>query len=253
MTDRAVDRLEGGLAGIMADHRETLVRRSLEADYRKSRDPEEPPRHFIDLEEYDPEVMGPSWDHDHLVDRYGKESVDRWGIVPWAAEEVFLRLVEAFRQGERERILSLSADLSHYVADLHQPLHTTRNYDGQLTGQRGIHARFETKLLDRHLDEIRFVKEGPGDLGPVLPALHRFVRESFGQVEALLKADRQAVDELPAELKDLLGDADEYPDAYYEAMFSSLGPMLEERLNLASQRLASLWWMAWREAGEPEF
>src|SRR3989338_5200966 len=78
------------------------------------------------------------------------------GWVPWNTQEVYQNLVSAMRRKDYPDILRLSGDLSHYVADLHVPLHTTVNYDGQLTTDTGVHARFESRLVDLFPDALPF-------------------------------------------------------------------------------------------------
>jgi hypothetical protein len=58
------------------------------------------------------------------------------------------RLTRAFKEHDRERILRYSADLGHYIGDAHVPLHCTRNYNGQLSGQHGIHGFWESRKGD---------------------------------------------------------------------------------------------------------
>src|SRR6186997_1940944 len=43
-------------------------------------------------------------------------------------------------------ILKLSAEIGHYLADAHVPLHASSNHNGQLTGQRGIHGFWESRI-----------------------------------------------------------------------------------------------------------
>lgn len=52
------------------------------------------------------------------------------------------------RQDAQLRWLTLAGVIGHYVGDLAQPLHTTENYDGEMTGQKGVHATFETRAVD---------------------------------------------------------------------------------------------------------
>ena len=47
-----------------------------------------------------------------------------------------------------EDVLRTAADLGHYLADAHVPLHTTGNYNGQRTNQTGIHALWETHNVE---------------------------------------------------------------------------------------------------------
>jgi hypothetical protein len=42
----------------------------------------------------------------------------------------------------------MAGAMSHYVGDLSQPLHVSKNYDGQETGDVGIHHFFETANLE---------------------------------------------------------------------------------------------------------
>ena len=110
--------------------------------------------------------------------QFGRQATQQDGTGPWSAEITFDRLLDAFRRIDLESILLYSSDLSHYVADLHQPLHTTENFNGQLTGQMDIHARFESDLLNRYQSRISFHQVDPTDLGSVLSELFDLVLES---------------------------------------------------------------------------
>ncbi len=137
--------------------------------------------------------MDPETDLDRLVLQFGRQAIKQNGTGPWSAEITFDLLLNAFRIRDLESILLYSSDLSHYVADLHQPLHTTENFDGQLTGQLDIHARFESKLLNRYLSRVSFNQVDPTDLGPGLPALFALVLGSHQEVDSVLRADERIV------------------------------------------------------------
>ncbi|MEE8350260.1 MAG: hypothetical protein V3R94_11855 [Acidobacteriota bacterium] len=256
ISHRALDSLVGKFEVLQVRHRAELVERSMSADYRKEQDSEEASRHFVHVEWYGRDLFKDSgMDLDRLVVQFGREETRRNGTGPWAAGETFDRLVEAFRRKDLESILSSAADLSHYIADLHQPLHTTDNFNGQLTGQPDIHARFESQLLNRFQSQIVFDRVDAVDSGPVLPALFDLVLESHQGLEVLLGADNRIVSELaldPGAYRKR-GSEQNYPERYFTRMFDEVGGLLEERLNLAAHRVASLWWMAWKQAGEPEF
>ncbi len=55
-------------------------------------------------------------------------------------------LAQAFLNQDADQILKISTDLGHYVGDAHVPLHTTSNYNGQNTNQRGVHGLWESRL-----------------------------------------------------------------------------------------------------------
>ena len=247
VTERALDSLNGRFEILQNRHRAALVGRAMSADYRKDKDPEETSRHFVDMKRYGRDLfMDPETDLDRLVLQFGRQATQQDGTGPWSAEITFDRLLDAFRRRDLEAILLYSSDLSHYVADLHQSLHTTENFNGQLTGQMDIHARFESDLLNRYQSRISFHQVDPTNLGPVLSELFDLVLESHREVETLLRADDRIVSELALDCKAYRrrGEGRNYPDFYFERMFDEVGDLLEERLNQAAHRVASLWWMA---------
>jgi hypothetical protein len=126
------------------------------------------------------------------------------------------------------------------MSDATQPLHATANYDGQLTGQWGIHGRFESDLIERFGPRLTL---SPGPVVPV-PTAREFafqtLTDSFEQVKPVLDADRAAV-----------AGKVEYDDAYFAALFQKTRPILEKRLSVAITDVASLITAAWKEAGSP--
>ena len=70
------------------------------------------------------------------------------GIVPYHLEITLANLTKAFENKDKASILRISADFGHYISDAHVPLHTTTNYNGQLTDQVGIHAFLKKMLHD---------------------------------------------------------------------------------------------------------
>ena len=118
------------------------------------------------------------------------------GTLPWRAEEIYKKLVEAFTQKtpySRENIQFFSSVLAHYTADAHVPFHAALNYDGQLTGQWGIHSRFESELFERYQSRLAVA---PRPVAPVASA-REFIFESltasFSLVQPVLDADKAAV------------------------------------------------------------
>src|SRR5258706_2061936 len=111
--------------------------------------PEEAPRHYIDLDDYGDSAAFrlPHYWKD-AAEKFGEDSLRKHGILPWHINRVYFELKDAFFVRDPEKILRLSADLGHYVADAHVPLHTTNNYDSQLTGQNGIHTFSASRLTE---------------------------------------------------------------------------------------------------------
>lgn len=212
----------------------------MDADNAKDTDPEEGPRHFIDFDEYGeypfPELPE---DYDAAVEKYGEVLVVGRGIVPWQVERTYLKLVDAFKQRDKTAVLKHSAWLGHYVGDAHVPLHTTSNYDGQMTGQTSLHSYFESRMLNELVSPGGINPEQGQRLdGPKHALAFEWARESFQDVQPILDADRDNRDAHGK--RDLQGFAE------------VAKPIAVVRLTAGASRLASLWYTAWLDAGEVE-
>lgn len=252
IADKAVECLEGDLKTFFAKHRQYIVEHSMDPDYRKEQDPGEGVRHFIDLDRYGRFPFRQfDLSYDKLVLKAGKETVDKNGTVLWSAEQTFENLVQAFKARDQQKILLYTTDLAHYVGDLHQPFHAVENYNGQFTGQHGIHFRFEDDLLNLYIDKIQFFPSRPSDLGPVLTALYDMALDSFMWVDNILVADQKVAGALSIDRKNLPREGRKivYPEAYFPLLFKEVDKIIERRLNQSAHALASLWWMAWQKAG----
>ncbi|HEY4149284.1 MAG TPA: S1/P1 nuclease, partial [Chitinophagaceae bacterium] len=104
-------------------------------------DKAEPNRHFIDLENY---LTHPGDSMPQTLkeasDKFDAKFIEANGILPWYMEDMMEKLTRAFRNKSKVEILFIAADLAHYIGDAHMPLHTSANYDGQFTNQKGIHS-----------------------------------------------------------------------------------------------------------------
>jgi hypothetical protein len=211
---------------------------------------EEPPRHFLDIDAFGKEPPFPELPHDYdaAVAKFGKEMVDKNGLLPWRAAEIHARLrkgFEAVKEGSSpwaaDDVKFFSALIAHYAGDAFVPLHAVVNYDGQVTMQHGVHSRFETDLFRQYQAKLRLT---PPPVKPVTDA-REFVfdalYEGFRLSSAVLDADAKAI-----------GDRDEYDDRYYEAFLAGIQPVLERRLGEAASGIASLIVGAWEQAGKPD-
>lgn len=137
----AVFILPGELIRFYKSNVQFLTEHAVDADKRRYSDTAEAPKHFIDADRYgiNPfDSIPQKWADAEL--KFSADLLKDNGIVPWQIERTYSSLVKAFKERDSLRILRLSADLGHYVADAHVPLHTTENYNGQLSGQTGIHG-----------------------------------------------------------------------------------------------------------------
>jgi hypothetical protein len=206
---------------------------------------EEPPRHFVDMDAYGPypfEAL--PRDYAEAVKRYGAEFVQKNGTLPWRVEEIYKKLVEAFTQKTpyaRDNIRLFASVLTHYGGDAHQPFHAALNYDGQLTGQWGIHSRFETELFDRYQARLLLAPKAPFAVANSRDFIFATLIASFPLVQPILDADRAAA-----------AGREFYDDAYFDRFFAKVKPILEKRLADSIGGAAALITAAWVEAGRPE-
>ena len=82
-----------------------------------------------------------------------------------------------------------AAYLSHFVADTTMPLHTTRNYDGQLTGNNGIHRRIEVEIVARFHNVSMIAPSGITEVGDPVEWTFQQLERSLSFCPAFLKAD----------------------------------------------------------------
>ena len=192
----------------------------------------EGPRHYLEMDTYDGDLPA---SEDEARARLGKALFRKSGQLPWVIQDRVRILTEAFQSGDRARVALEASYLSHYVGDLHVPLHTVTNYDGQKTGQKGVHARWETGLVDRLAVPA---EPRPAALEPDLPlAPWRWLRETYPLAEQVLADDRAA--------------GDGHGAAYWQAFAHAQEATVRNQLARAGQRTAQLILWAWTRAGRP--
>jgi hypothetical protein len=247
--DRAIDLLPPDLRVAFEAERAVLLAHASDPDqWRVAGFEEEAPRHFLDMDAYGPPPFGAlPRDLGAAIEKYGPETVNKNGLLPWRAAEMRGRLVRAFeahRNGQRyglSNAIFLTAVLAHYVADAYQPFHAVLNYDGQLTGQQGIHARFEDELPARFASRLTYTPGAPRPVLDTRDAMFDALASGALLVDGLLEADRRAAE----------GRA-EYDDGYYDAFFGAARPVVERRTSEAITAVAGVIMGAWEQAGRPD-
>ena len=179
------------------------------------------------------------------------------GIVPYHLESALRRLTEAFQTGNTKRILQLSADFGHYIGDAHVPLHTTENYNGQLTDQLGIHAFWESRLPELYADEEYDFFVGPATyIRNPREYFWNITLKSHELVDSVLAIEKRLSVQFPEDQQycydERLGvtirtQCQPYARAYHEA----LKGMVEQRMREAVLSVGSVWYTAWVDAGQP--
>jgi hypothetical protein len=249
ITDRAIDLLPETIRPFYQKHRAFIVERSIDPDlWRVAGFEDEPPRHFVDMDAYGkPPFPDLPRDYDRAVERYGVEFVRRNGTLPWRAAEVHGQLTRAFAEQARggrgytlDNIRFHSAVLAHYVEDGHVPLHAVLNYDGQLTGQHGIHSRWESELVMRTVKDLALSPPPVTAIADVRTFMWKVLEESFPHAETILASDKRAI-----------AGREFYDDGYFGTLDADTRPIVEARLSAAISAVAGVIVGAWESGGKP--
>ena len=247
---RAIEMLPPEIKPFFDRHRDELVLRVNDPDlWRVVGFEDEPPNHQIDfgVDDYGsyPFTALPR-EYDAAVEKFGAAVVRRHGLLPWRTMEEFGNLRRVFQGFARNQsyvegntVLFASA-LAHYVQDAHQPLHVHNNYDGQLSGQSGLHARFESELFERFEPRLTIAPPPIGLLSNTRDFIFAVALSSHQLVPQILAADRAAI-----------GTMDTYDGRYFEKFFTAIRPLLEQQLAGSISATASVIVSAWTQAGKP--
>jgi len=222
---------------------DSLSAHASDADYRKSWDPEEGPKHYIDIDAY-PEFIANgviNQNYNSLIAIHGSTFVNNYGILPWATITCFDSLTSCFARNDWPKALFFASDLGHYVADGHMPLHLTLNYDGQLSGQTGIHSRYESDLISAYNNQIVYQGSTVQYVSNVSDFIFNYIYTNNQLVDSILNADSIAY-----------AQAGNYQSSQYrQKMWNKLGNMTIQLFSDASLAIASLIYTAWINAGSP--
>ena len=215
-------------------------------------------RHFIDLDVYGDSaafVLPVQWQK--AVAKYGEDSLRRHGIAPWYIQTAAYQLTEAFKAKEVRRILRISADIGHYIADIHVPLHTTRNYNGQLTGQEGIHAFWESRLPELYASDYDLWIGEPVYIKDITSEVWKVVHESHSALDSVFLFERKLSAETNAEKKYGYELRNNILTRSYSTEFSAeyhrlLSGQVERRMKSSVKMVGNMWYTCWINAGQPD-
>ena len=238
-------------------HQKEIEDLSVLPDQRRYIMDQEASRHYIDLDRYEiSAIQYTNWSE--ITQKINPDSLVKHGIVPWHIPILYQQLKYAFVRRDTIKIIKLSAEMGHYIGDLHVPLHTTSNYDGQKTGQSGLHAFWESRipeLLNESLEEW----VGPATFIPnITKSTWDWVLESHTQVkilidqEAKLNATFRQSKKYTFEKKGNVLQKN-YSVEYSKKYHQVLGHQIEDRFQRAYKHVGDIWYSAWIEAGQPFF
>ncbi len=239
-------------------HIEYLSTHAVDPDNRRYMIPEEGPRHYIDLDRYGVppwDTLPRSWSK--AVKKFSADSLQQHGIVPWWVQTMLRRLTKAFHDHDRQRVLKLAAEIGHYIADAHVPLHACSNHNGQYTGQKGIHGLWESRI-----PELLAEKEWDFFIGKAIyiddpgKFIWERVEESGRASDTVLTMERQLTSQFPPDQKFAFEERKgvlirQYSSAFSQAYDQCMKGMVERRMRASILAVASFWYTAWVNAGMP--
>ncbi|MDX2286616.1 MAG: zinc dependent phospholipase C family protein [Bacteroidia bacterium] len=239
-------------------HLEYLTTHAVDPDMRRYAVDGEAERHFMDLDRYGGfpfDTLPRRWQD--AVARYTEDSLRKHGILPYHLPIEVYRLKEAFENRDLARILKISADMGHYVGDAHVPLHTTYNYNGQFTGQKGIHGFWESRLPELFAEQYDFFVGRCYYVERLHDETWATVFESHLAVDSVLEMERELSRSFPSDRKYGYESRNNvvmrvYSREYSEAYHRMMSGMVERRMRTAIRRTGSYWYTAWQMAGAPD-
>ena len=236
-----------------------ITAHAVDPDMRRNVVADEAPRHYIDIDHYGKypySELPRKWSD--AVAKFSEDTLLANGIVPWHVQTMLYRLTDAFKAKNFLQIMKNSADIGHYIADAHVPLHTSSNHNGQLTNQKGIHGFWESRvpelLADKEFDffigKAAYIKN-PGEY------IWARVLESAKAADSVLLFEKELTKQFGPDKKYAFEQRNnilvkQYSSAFTIAYNKKLDGMVERRMRLAIFSVASFWYTAWVNAGQPD-
>jgi hypothetical protein len=219
----------------------------------------EAPKHYIDIDYYGeyPYKELPR-KYDEAVKKFTEDTVLANGILPWWIQIMEQRLTNAFKEKDQAKILKLAAEIGHYIADSHVPLHASSNHDGQMTNQKGIHGFWESRVPELLSEkEFDFMIGKAVYVDDVPKYVWSRVLESGAAADTVLRDEALLTAQFSDDKKYSFEERNgkvirQYSSQFTIAYNNLLKGMVERRMRLAIATVASFWYTAWVNAGQPD-
>lgn len=238
---------------------DSIVKEAVRPDLRRNTDPTEASKHFIDMEMYGDSAawkMPLRWED--AVRIYSKDTLLKYGYVPYVVVMMKEKLTQAFRNGNKDSIVFYATDLGHYVGDANVPLHASVNYDGQLTSQKGLHSLWESTIPELELNQYNLNGHHKASyLAHPEEAIWSAVRRSYSLLKDVFEQEKEAtkefVDTTKYQVQVRRGrEFKTYSPAFAKAYAARLGKTINDQLINSSNLIADFWYTSWVDAGKPD-
>jgi hypothetical protein len=254
----AVFTLPKDLIGFYKSNINYITEHAVDPDKRRYADSLEAPRHYLDADHYGEkpfEVIPKKWND--AVQKLTEDTLNAYGIVPWQIQRTYYKLVKAFEEKDSILILKHSADLGHYIADAHVPLHTSENYNGQLTNQIGIHGFWESRLPELFAEDYDYFVGKAKYINNPLDAAWNIVENTYTMLDSTLSIEKRLSKTFPTDRKYTFNERNNkviraYSLDYSAAYHQALNGMVERQMRKSILSVGSFWYSAWVDAGQPD-
>ncbi|MEP6466438.1 MAG: zinc dependent phospholipase C family protein [Parafilimonas sp.] len=257
-TQLAIYQLPKQLRKFFFSNIDSLTINAIRPDKRRYTDKTEGPKHFIDLENYGADAIN-TMPHDWqiAVAKYSLDTLKRYGYVPYQVLIEYDSLIHAFKQKNTDSIILYADDMAHYIEDANVPLHTTNNYDGQLTNQKGIHALWESAIPELELSNYNlhskhkaiYIKNKSAAVWNAVQRAHALLPELF---EKEKEVSKKFPDSSKYIEKRYYGKKTKvYTKAFAIQYAAALGSTINNQLINSANMVADFWYSAWIDAGKP--
>jgi hypothetical protein len=238
-------------------HIQEITDKAVSADVRRYTSPNEACKHYLDADHYEKtypiDTIPYFWKV--ALDKYSIDTLNAYGIGPWNLQLISFQLTKAFESKDMALILKLSADLGHYAADLHVPLHSTQNYNGQLTGQEGIHSLWESRVYELFSVDYNFMVGRANYISDINSIIWERFSQSFAALDSVLLFEKLASEKYPNKFilkTDGRNSSKIYNETFCTYYHQLLNGMVERRARLSVQLIGSIWFTCWVNAGQPD-
>jgi hypothetical protein len=254
----AIYELRGELREYFMKHMDYMVKNAPRPDQRRNRDSTEASKHFIDLEIFgDSSAWKMPMKWEDAVRKFGKDSLLEYGYLPYLVLKIKDSLTTAFRQKNTDSVLFYAADLGHYIGDAHVPLHTSVNYDGQLTNQKGLHSLWESTIPEIELNAYDLSSRHKATyLTHPDQQIWKAIRESYQLLPELFLQEKEVskrfTDATKFRTQVRRGvEVKSYSSEFAKAYSESLGASINRQLTRSTDMIADFIYTSWVDAGKP--
>lgn len=241
-------------------HMDSVVLNAPRPDMRRNTDSTEGSKHFIDFEFFgDSAQFKMPRDIDNATKIYGSKKLKAWGTLPYEIIATQKKLTQAFKNKNADSIVFYATDLGHYIGDAHVPLHTSSNYDGQLTNQAGMHDLWETSVPELLLKSFRIASKRKANyLTSPTDRIWKVLQESHALLPEMLEVESTISKQYPDSTKkyqwiERWGKLRRFYSKEFTLDYGKhLQASINQQLLKASHCMADFWYTAWVDAGKPD-